>query len=173
MRERISNLSIRIHMTMQAMMNMPMSMPNSMGGMPMQAMMPTMKLSAGKADCEFKPAKGMDKAAFQGSCQMLEMMVQAGMPLVFQSGNMSMMCVSDSPAMTMPMMMPMMSMMPSMLCSVKFDMRADMMACQMVPGKGMNTDVFDACCKLMEKMMQLGMPMMVTCNGSPVMYCTV
>jgi hypothetical protein len=169
-------------MTMQAMMKMPMSMPMQ-GGMPMQAMMPmmmgsmTMKMSAGKTACEVKPAQGMDKAAFQGSCQMLEMMVQAGMPLVLQAGNMCMMAVNDTPAtavpMMMPMMMPMMSVMPSMMCSMKFDMKPDMMVCDLAPAKGMNMDAFNACCKLMDKMMQLGMPMMITCNGSPVMCCTV
>lgn len=166
-------------MTMQSMMKMPMSMPGNMSGMPMQAMMPmmmatmTMKMNAGKTACEFKPAQGMDKAAFQDSCQMMEMMVQAGMPIIMQSGNMCMMCVSDTPAMTMPMMMPMMSMMPSMMCTMQFDVKPDMMMCQLVPGQGMSMEVFNACCKLMEKMMQLGMPMMITCNGSPVMCCTV
>lgn len=165
-------------MTMQSMMKMPMSMPGSMSGMPMQAMMPMMMASmkmtmtAGKIQCEFKPAQGMDKAAFQSSCEMLEMMAQAGMPIVMQSGNMAMMCVSDTPSMPMPMMMPMMSVMPSMMCAMAFDVKPDMMICQLTPAQGMNMDVFNACCKLMEKMMQLGMPMMITCNGSPVMCCT-
>ncbi len=88
------------------------------------------------------------------------------------SNNMCMMGVSVSSGMT-PAMMPMMAVMPSMMCSVKFDMKPDMMVCEMAPVQGMSTDVFNACCKLMEKMMQLGMPMMITCNGSPVMCCTV
>ena len=166
-------------MTMQSMMKMPISMPGSMQGMPMQAMMPmmmatmTMKMGGGNTLCEFMPAQGMDKSMFQNSCLMVEMMVDAGMPIVMQSGNMCMMCVGDSPDLTMPMMMPMMAMMPSMMCTVHFEMKGDAMVCQLVPGQGMNKDVFDASCKLMEKMMQMGMPMMITCNGSPVMCCTV
>lgn len=170
-------------MTMQAMMNMPMPMSGSMSNMPMQAMMPmmpmmmctmTMKMSAGKAECEFKPAQGMDKADFESSCEMIEMMMQAGMPLAFQAGNMCMLGVSAaSPAGT-PMMMPMMmAVMPSMMCNLQFDKKPDMMLCQMTPGQGMNMEAFNGCCKLMDKMMQLGMPMMITCNGSPVMSCTV
>jgi hypothetical protein len=166
-------------MTMQAMMKMPMSMPGSMTGMPLQSMMPmmmatmTMKMAGGNTLCEFKPAQGMDQTMFQNSCQMLEMMVEAGMPIIMQAGNMCMMGVSDRPATAMPTMMPMMSMMPSMMCSVHFELKADAMGCQLVPSQGMNTDVFHASCRLMEKMMQLGMPMMITCNGSPVMCCTV
>ena len=166
-------------MTMQSTMKMPMSMPGSMTGMPLQSMMPmmmatmTMKMGGGNTLCEFMPAPGMDKTMFHNSCQMMEMMIDAGMPMIMQSGNMCMMGVSDSPAMTMPMMMPMMSMMPSMMCRVHFELKGDAMVCQLVPSQGMNTDVFNACCKLMEKMMHLGMPMMITCNGSPVMCCTV
>jgi hypothetical protein len=166
-------------MTMQAMMKMPMSMPGSMSAMPMQAMVPmmmatmTMKMSSGKTLCEFKPAPGMDKAMFENSCQMLEMMVASGMPIIMQSGNMCMLAVSDSPSVAMPMMMPMMSMMPSVMCSAHLELKPDVMTCQLVPSQGMNAEVFDASCKLMEKMMQLGMPMMITCNGSPVLCCTV
>lgn len=166
-------------MTMQSMMQMPMSVPGSMTGMPMQAMMPMMMASmkmtmgGGSTLCEFMPAQGMDKSMFQNSCQMLGMMVDAGMPVIMQSGNMCMMCVSDSPAMTMPMMMPMMAMMPSMMCSMHMEMKGDAMQCKLMPAQGMNQDVFEASCKLMEKMMQMGMPMMITCNGTPVMCCTV
>lgn len=168
-------------MTMQAMMSMPMPMSGNMSGMPMQAMMPmmpmmmctmSMKMSAGKSECELKPAQGMDKADFQASCEMLDMMAKAGMPLAFQAGNMCMMGVSDTSPASVPMMMPMMSVMPSMMCKVKLDRKPDMMMCQMTPGQGMNMEAFNGSCKLMEKMMQLGMPMMITCNGSPVMCCT-
>jgi hypothetical protein len=168
-------------MTMQSMMKMPMTMPGNMTGMPTQAMMPmmmatmTMKMGAGKAHCEFVAAQGMDKTAFQNCCEMMKLMVAAGMPIVMQSGNMAMMCVSDSPTTSkaMPMMMPMMSMVPSAVCMVRIDLRADTMTCQMMPGQGMDAGVFDASCQLMDKMMQLGLPMTMMCNGSPVMFCTV
>ena len=166
-------------MTAQSMMKMPMSMPASMNGMPMQAMMPmmmatmTMKMNAGKTECSFVPAQGMDKSAFQNSCQMMEMMAEAGMPLVMQAGNMCMVCMDDDPAMPMPMMMPMMSMMPSAMCSMQFDIKPDRMTCQLSPAQSMSPELFDASCKLMDKMMQMGMPMMMMCNGAPVMCCTV
>jgi len=168
-------------MTMQSMTKMPMSMPGAMSGMPMQAMMPmmmatmTMTMQAGQARCELVAAQGMDKMAFQNCCEMMKLMVAAGMPIVMQAGNMAMMCMSDKPAAssTMPMMMPMMPMVPSTICTVRIDMQGDKMVCQMMPGQGMDAGVFDACCQLMDKMMQLGLPMTMMCNGSPVMFCTV
>ncbi len=170
-------------MTMQSTMPMPMPMsmpmPGAVSGMPMQAMMPMMMASmhmtmlGGKARCELMPAAGMDKAMFDSSCQMLEMMVEAGMPITLQAGNMCMMAVSDSVMMTAPMMTPVMPTMPSMMCRVQVEMKKDSMVCQLSPAQGMNGEMFMATCKLMEKMMQLGMPMMISCNGSPVMCCTV
>lgn len=171
-------------MTMQSTMPMPMSMPmpmpmpGMMNGMPMQAMMPMMmasmkmKMVAGKTECEMVPAAGMDKDMFASSCQMLQMMVEAGMPITMQSGNMCMMAVSDHVMMTPPVMMPPMATMPSMMCRVQVELKKDAMVCQMSPGQGMNAEMFTASCKLMEKMMQIGMPMMIACNGSPVMCCT-
>ena len=163
-------------MTMQSMMNMSSPMP---AGMPMQAMMPmmmatmTMKLNAGKAQCEFKPAQGMDKASFHSCCQMLEMMIEAGMPITMQAGNMAMVCLGQGAGPSMPMMAPMTGVMPSMMCELQCEIKPDMMRCELVPGRAMNADVFASCCKLMEKMMNLGMPMMMSCNGSPVLCCTV
>ena len=166
-------------MTMQSAMKMPMPMPTSMAGMPLQSMMPlmmatmTMKMDGNTAVCQMSSAQGIDKKAFQNSCEMMQMMIDSGMPMIMQCGNLCLMGVSDGPAKTMPMMMPMMSVMPTMMCTMHFEIKDGSMACHLVPSQGMDMTVFKASCKLMEKMMHLGMPMMFSCNGAPVMCCTI
>ncbi|GJN56023.1 hypothetical protein TUM20286_57750 [Pseudomonas tohonis] len=84
---------------------------------------------------------------------------------------MAMMPMMGMPQMTMmPMMMGMP--MPSMKCMMTCSMQGNGMMCKMMPMQGMNMDMFKNCCALMMKMMECGMPMMMSCNGMPVMCCT-
>lgn len=82
-------------------------------------------------------------------------------------------------AMQMPMntdaVMPMMGMnmdMPAMKCMMERSLQGDMMLCRMMPTQGMSMDMLNNCCQLMNKMMDCGMPMMMSCNGMPMMCCT-
>jgi hypothetical protein len=76
------------------------------------------------------PAAGMDMAMFKNSAEMMQMMMNCGMPMMMHCGNMSMMCMSQAsmamPMMNMMMPMPMMGMpMPSMKCVMECTMMAD------------------------------------------------
>jgi hypothetical protein len=73
---------------------------------------------------------------------------------------------------TMPMMngmtmMPMM--MPTPCCAMTCEMTADGMTCKFTPAAGMTMEAMKAICDRMTAMMAMGMPMMVTCNGMPMM----
>jgi hypothetical protein len=70
----------------------------------------------------------------------------------------------------MPMMMPMMPMM--MMGKMKCTMTDKGMTCEMTPMEGVSMDMFMECCKRMMAMMGMGMPMMMTCGGMPMMVCT-
>lgn len=154
-------------------MQMPMntSMPMMpMMGMPM--MMATMQCSmAGDAMmCTMKPAAGMDMAQFKTNAETMAMMMNCGMPMMMQCANMSMMCMSaDAMAMMTKMNMPM----PMMACVMECTMQADGMVCKMMPMPGMSMTMMGNCCTLMNKLMNdCAMPMMMSCNGMPMMCCT-
>jgi hypothetical protein len=94
-------------------------------------------------------------------------------------GNLMMMGLSQPAMAMMPMMgmmnMPMMGMnmgMPAMKCMMDCSLQGDMMLCKMMPMQGMSLDMLKNCCMLMNKMMDCGMPMMMSCNGMPMMCCT-
>lgn len=67
--------------------------------------------------------------------------------------------------------MPMMGMAP-MKCMMECSMQGDALHCRMMPMQGMDMEMFKNCCMLMAKMMECGMPMMMSCNGMPMMCCT-
>ena len=97
--------------------------------------------------------------------------------MMMQCANLSMMCMSQDtmammnnmPAMNMPMGMSM----PMMKCVMECTLQADGMTCKMMPMPGMSMAMMDNCCMLMKKMMNdCAMPMMMSCNGMPMMCCT-
>ncbi len=87
------------------------------------------------------------------------------------AANLSMMCMSQD---TMAMLnnMPAMTM-PMMKCVMECTLQADGMTCKMMPMPGMSMVMMDNWCMLMKKMMNdCAMPMMISCNGMPMMCCT-
>lgn len=96
--------------------------------------------------------------------------------MMMQCGNLAMMgmsqaCMAMMPTMGMGMGMPMMGMAP-MKCMMECSMQGDALHCRMMPMQGMDMEMFKNCCMLMAKMMECGMPMMMSCNGMPMMCCT-
>ena len=104
----------------------------------------------------------------------LEMMPAMKTPMTETANPMGMMMpMGMMPMMSMPMggMMPMMMPMTAqMTCEMTTD---GMMQCKMQCPEGMNMEMFKNCCELMMKMMSMGMPMMMTCGGMPMMICTM
>ena len=75
-----------------------------------------------------------------------------------------------------PMMMgmnPMMGTMPMMMCEMTCTMTASGMTCEMKPATGMDMTMFMECCKRMTGMMGMGMPMMMSVGGMPMMMCAM
>ena len=66
------------------------------------------------------------------------------------------------------MMMPMM--MPSMMMNMTCEMMGNTMVCKMTPMGGMTTAMMKECCDSMNRMMAMGMPMMMAC-GNMMMCC--
>lgn len=158
-------------------MQMPMNMNAAMPMMPMMGMpmmMATMQcetIDDGML-CKMMPAMGMDMGQFRNSAEMMAMMMNCGMPMMMQCGNLAMMGMSQACMAMMPTMgMGMMGMAP-MKCMMECSMQGDAMHCRMMPMQGMDMEMFKNCCMLMAKMMECGMPMMMSCNGMPMMCCT-
>ena len=60
-----------------------------------------------------------------------------------------------------------------MKCVMECSVQDDRMLCKIMPMAGMNMDMMKNCCALMMKMMNdCSMPMMMSCNGMPMMCCT-
>ena len=55
---------------------------------------------------------------------------------------------------------------------MSFDVESGAMVCRMQPGRDMNAAMFGNACVLLDKMMRIGMPMTMSCNGAPIMCCT-
>lgn len=161
------------------MMNaMQMPMTNAMMpmmGMPMMMGIMQCDLQQDGMRCTVMPAAGMDMAMFRNSADMMTMMMNCGMPMMMHCGNLMMLGMSEA---AMPMManmsaMPMMGMtLPPMKCMLECTLQGDQLVCMMTPMQGMDLDLFKNGCMLMMKMMDCGMPMMMSCNGMPMMCCT-
>ena len=97
-------------------------------------------------------------------------MMNMGMPMM---GMNPMMMGGTMPmGMGMPMMMPMMmrQMMP-MMARMTCEMGKDGMICRMMPMEGQDMAMMKECCDAMNSMMAMGAPMMMMCNGMPMMMC--
>ncbi|WP_432758266.1 hypothetical protein, partial [Pseudomonas aeruginosa] len=113
---------------MRVPMNMNAASPMTrMGGMPM--VMATMQCEAmdGGMLCDMVPAMGMDVRQFRNSAVMMATMMNCGMHMLMQRGNLAMMgmsqaCMAMMPTMGMGMGMPLMGMAPMkcmMVCSMQ------------------------------------------------------
>lgn len=141
-------------------MQMPMNMNAAMPMMPMMGMpmmMATMQCETMDDGmlCKMMPAMGMDMGQFRNSAEMMAMMMNCGMPMMMQCGNLAMMgmsqaCMAMMPTMGMGMGMPMMGMAP-MKCMMECSMQGDAMHCRMMPMQGMDMEMFKNCCMLMAK----------------------
>lgn len=139
-------------------MQMPMNMNTAMPMMPMMGMpmmMATMQCETMDDGmlCKMMPAMGMDMGQFRNSAEMMAMMMNCGMPMMMQCGNLAMMgmsqaCMAMMPTMGMGMGMPMMGMAP-MKCMMECSMQGDAMHCRMMPMQGMDMEMFKNCCMLM------------------------
>jgi hypothetical protein len=149
------------------------------GAMPVPAMpvLPTMMatvaldMKPGATVCRMAPAPGMDAEAFQDCCDMMQLMLKAGMPVVMQCGNLTMSGMGEA-GIGMPM-MPVHGLTPVMACRMHFDLQNGAMLCRLTPGRDMDGAMFDSACMLMEKMLRVGMPLTMICNGMQMMCCTV
>jgi hypothetical protein len=75
--------------------------------------------------------------------------------------------------MGMPMMMPMMMrQMAPMMVRMTCEMGKDGMMCRMMPMDGQDMAMMKECCDAMNAMMAMGAPVMMMCNGMPMMMCT-
>lgn len=102
--------------------------------------------------------------AMQMPANTMPMMGMGTVPMM----NMPMM--GGMPMMNMPMMGGMMPMMmPVMTCTMTCEMTKDGMVCTMAPMPGMTMEMMQECCTRMTTMMGMGMPMMMCCNGMPMM----
>ncbi len=134
-------------MPMNMNMNMPGQMMGGMMPMPMMGMNPMMG--------GMMPMMGMNP------------MMNMGM------GMNPMMNMGMSPmGMGMPMMMPMMMRpMQPMMARMTCEMGKDGMVCRMMPLEGQDMAMMKECCDAMNSMMAMGAPMMMMCNGMPMMMC--
>lgn len=132
-------------------MQMPMNMNAAIPMMPMMGMpmmMATMQCETMDDGmlCKMMPAMGMDMGQFRNSAEMMAMMMNCGMPMMMQCGNLAMMgmsqaCMAMMPTMGMGMGMPMMGMAP-MKCMMECSMQGDAMHCRMMPMQGMDMEMF-------------------------------
>lgn len=82
-------------------MQMPMNMNAAMPMMPMMGMpmmMATMQCETMDDGmlCKMMPAMGMDLGQFRNSAEMMAMMMNCGMPMMMQCGNLAMMGMSQA-----------------------------------------------------------------------------
>jgi hypothetical protein len=75
--------------------------------------------------------------------------------------------------MGMPMMMPMMMrQMAPMMVRMTCEMGKDGMVCKMMPMEGQDMAMVKECCDAMNAMMTMGAPVMMMCNGMPMLMGT-
>jgi hypothetical protein len=60
-------------------------------------------------------------------------------------------------------------MMAPMMCRMTMEMGKDGMTCKMMPMDPSMMDMMRERCEMMTRMMGMGMPMMMTCGGMPMM----
>ncbi|MGH9916789.1 MAG: hypothetical protein ACRD63_16050, partial [Pyrinomonadaceae bacterium] len=57
------------------------------------------------------------------------------------------------------------------MCTMTCKMTPTGMVCEMMPMEGMSMEMMKDCCDRMTAMMNMGMPMMMSCGGMPMMMC--
>ena len=102
----------------------------------------------------------------EGSDTLHAMNTMGGMPMHNQMmGMMPMM----NPMMGGMQGMNMMPMMRPMMCKMTMEMGKDGMVCKMMPTEGVTMEMMKEYCEMMGSMMAMGRPMMMMCNGMPML----
>lgn len=149
-------------------MNMPAMSPMMNMGMPLMMATMSCELQEECMLCTLTPAAGMEMSMFSHCGEMMGLMMNCGMPMMMNCGNLNL-CAYPASCMSM---MPMMGMMSPMMCMLEMSMGSGTMMCKLMPMPGMSMEMFKNVGMLMMKMMDSGMPMMMSCQGMPLMCCT-
>lgn len=144
-------------------MKMPemMGEMSSMNTMPMMSAMSPMMchmtcaMTEGGMECMMTPAEGMSMDMMRDCCDMMQKMMDCGMPCMMTCNGMPMMMCCGMP------------MMPAMTC----EMTAGGMRCMMKPQGAVSMDMMAMCCDMMNRMMGCGMTMTMMCGNVALMTC--
>lgn len=145
---------------MNSAMKMPMPMPGKMMNPGMMMMSPmsahmSMEMTGSGLQCLMTPAEGVSMAMMADCCAMLNRMMECGMPCMMSCNGMPMMMCCGMP------MMPM----------LKCEMTGTGMSMMMLPNAGMSMDMLMLCREMMNRMLDCGMCMQLSCGEMMLMNC--